>query len=453
MSHRNLLVLLTAITVSYTCHVRADRNSYGRYLTQALEAIDRWSLVPVPQSDLFESAMHGMVGELHKRGDQHSTFINARDATDFKADLEQEFGGVGVMISMEGKGDQRAIIAHPLLGAPAFEAGVRARDRILRIDGFETTGMTLYDIKHLMRGEKGEPVELTVLHEGATSPVTLTIVRDTINVPSVLGDHRLADGAWDFRLEQDPRIGYLQITSFANKTVDELDAALANLATQDVRALILDLRDNPGGALDVATEATDRFIPGGKTIVSIRGRDGPAQEEYISSGQGVWLNLPMVVLVNRNSASASEIVAACLQDHGRAVIVGERTYGKGTVQQVLDIESGRSRLKLTVASYWRPNGKNIHRWREDAPTGEDWGVLHDDGFVVTLSKEEEERLIEARRRRILYNEAPAVDDISGDDTDGDNTDETEPAADTPPSLAPVDLPLQKAVEHLQSQID
>ncbi len=442
MSHRNLLLLLTAIVVSYTCHVRANRSRYGRYLTQVLDTIDDRALELVPQTDLFEGAMRGIERTLHYRGDQHSGFISARDAASFEADLNQEFGGVGVVISLESEDDELKIIAHPLLGTPAFKAGMRSGDRILRIDGVDTAGMNLDDVKRRMRGPIGEAVELTVLHESETAEVTLSVVRDTINIPSVLGDHHV-DGGWDFRLEQDSRIGYLQITSFANKTVDEVDEALDELEARHVEALVIDLRGNPGGALDVAIEIADRFLTGDKTIVSVRGRGGKPQESFVSSGTGTWLDLPMAVLVDGNSASASEIVAACLQDHDRAVIVGERSYGKGTIQQVLKIESGRSILKLTTASYWRPSGKNIHRMNDDTPDDDDWGVLPNDGFVVTLTEEEKERLGEARLRALYDDGNVSVEPVP------DGT----PSGEASASAFARDRQLQKAVEYLQSQLD
>jgi carboxyl-terminal processing protease len=215
---------------------------------------------------------------------------------------------------------------------------------------------------------------------------------------SVTGDLRKPEGGWSFRLQGFPNVGYLRIDNFGDKTGDELNAALATYDKEPVDALIIDLRDNPGGMLDAAVAACDAFIAGG-TIVSTRGRDNDIRRVY--SAQPVIrfpIDVPIVVLANGNSASAAEIFAACLQDHGRATVVGERTYGKGTVQTVIRMEGGRSALKLTTASYWRPNGHNIHRFPEDGPEKE-WGVMPDEGMTVPLTDEQRIARYRWRRRR------------------------------------------------------
>ncbi len=206
----------------------------------------------------------------------------------------------------------------------------------------------------------------------------------------------MADGSWDFLLPGDERLGYIRLTTFGETTVEELDAALAWLTARKCRGVVLDLRNNPGGLLQVAQRVCDLFLPAGALVVSTRGRDGRELSSYTASGNGPYQKLPLVLLVNDKSASASEIVAAALQDHARATIVGQRTWGKGTVQDVIQLEAGKSLLKLTVASYWRPSGKNIHRLASSIETDE-WGVKPDADFEVKLDEKQAQALYEKLR--------------------------------------------------------
>jgi carboxyl-terminal processing protease len=279
-----------------------------------------------------------------------------------------------------------------------------------------------------MRGEPGEEVRLVVRHADSDRPETKHLVREVIHVDSILGDRRTADGHWEFRLEQDPRIAQVRVTTFGNKTTDELVRVLGRLREEGVEAAVLDLRDDAGGALDTAIAICDLFLPEGKLIVDTRGRDDAVYERYLTSGSGQFLDVPLVVLVNNQSASASEIVAACLQDHGRAAVAGERTYGKGTVQKLIPVESGRSLLKLTAASYRRPNGKNIHRTASAAET-DDWGVSPDEGLAVKLDDAEYEAYLKYRADRDLWSDPPKADEA--------------------PSEPFVDRQLEKAIEHLR----
>lgn len=393
MPRRNLLILLTVTVVSMACYLRADQNRYGRYLGEALDTIDRWALEPVPQEVLFDAAMRGIVGQL----DQYSAYVSAQDAAGYQEELDQQFGGIGVEIKREGQPPRLTVVTPPLPGTPARRHGIRVHDQIVRIDGAETADMTMREVIRRMRGATGTAVRLTIRREGVDTPIEMEIVRETIRVPSVLGDRRDAEGRWVYTLISDPRIGYIRIVTFGEKTVGELEAVLSQLQMKPIGGLILDLRDNAGGLLESAVGVCDLFLPGGKTIVSIRRRGGVLDSVETSTGRGICLDLPLTVLVNHYSASASEIVAACLQDHHRAVIVGQRSWGKGTVQNVIPIEAGKSLLKLTVASYWRPSGKNIHRLKDD-PDGQ-WGVSPDPGYAVEVSDAQEQQRREARARR------------------------------------------------------
>jgi carboxyl-terminal processing protease len=237
---------------------------------------------------------------------------------------------------------------------------------------------------------------LNVLHEGTEQAETVSITRAIIELPSVLGDRRGANDEWEYMIDKDKKIGYVRINSFVQNTADELRKALEQLRDQGVKGLVLDLRDDPGGLLSSAVEISDLFLEKGK-VVSTEGRN-TIPKSYMAQKDSPYEDLPMVVLINQNSASASEIVSAALQDNGRATIIGQRSYGKGSVQNILELEDGSSVLKLTVASYHRPNGDNIHRFR-DSKLSDKWGVSPSPGMEVKLTPTEYARWFIARRDR------------------------------------------------------
>ncbi len=430
MPRRNFNALLVLGIISLACALRADR--HGQTLIYALNQISARSLDEVDRDSLFQGAMEGMVGRL----DDHSAYITPEQVPQFRQTLDQRFGGVGIQVSVDPQTGYLTVLS-PLVGSPAQKAGILAGDQILRVDGESTEGMSIPECVDRIQGKPGTPVVLTVLHAGADKPVDIEVVRAVIRVDTVLGDVRLPDGSWDFFLEGHEGIGYLRINTFAEDTGTEIRQALAGLQEAGMRGLILDLRNDPGGLLGAAIEVADLFIREG-IIVTTRNRHGDIRQAFAASGTGPYTDFPMVVLVNQYSASASEIVAACLQDHGRAVVVGQRTYGKGTVQEIIELGPGRGTLKLTTASYWRPSGRNIHRVL-DADEDDDWGVSPDEGFDVPLDNEELARLSLWRNRRDMYRvlgDAPANDD---DDL---------PPPDAP--VAEVDRALARAIEYLEA---
>lgn len=441
MSRRNLLLLFATGIVSYACYVRGEQNPYARYVAAGYSVVNRWSLEEVPDQELFEGAMRGMVAVLGRHGDEHSLFIGEQERDEFREELTQEFGGVGVRIRLLGQPPLPTVVGPPEPGAPAFTADIRSGDRILAINGESTQAMQLIDVLRHMRGPVGEPVVLSLVHVGETEPLEITLTRSVITVDSILGDLRDEDNRWQFHLAQEPRIGYIQIVKFGDKTEAELTSALASLTSDGVEALILDVRDNYGGALDAAVGITDLFLRAGQPIVTTRGRDGVTRDRFVSTGRGGYTQIPLVVLVNQNSASASEILAACLQDYGRAKVIGQRSYGKGTVQQLVPLESGRSLLKLTLATYWRPSGKNIHRM-QGASESDDWGVKPDKGFEVSLDEEEYLQWRQYRRRR----------DVFGDRRDGPLVEQFD-AEDGELPAEFVDRALELAVDYLVEQLD
>jgi carboxyl-terminal processing protease len=400
MPRRNLYLLFAIALVSLACYVKADsayRSRYGHMsdtFIEALKQIDQHYIEPVEERRLFEAALDGMIGQL---GDPYSAYEPPQQALEFRQQLDQKFGGIGIEVVIDPN-TKRLTVTSPMIGTPAFEAGILAGDQIVAIDGQSTEGMDYEEARHRMRGEAGEAVTISILHVGEAVPREVKLVRAIIKIPSVLGDTRDEHGAWNFTLAGHPEIGYLRITSFGEQTVGELAAALAAVEKQQARAVILDLRHNFGGILRTAVATCDFFVNDG-VIVTTRGRDKMQNLEVFSaSGKARFTQWPMVVLVDHFTASAAEIVAACLQDHQRAIVVGERTWGKGTVQNVIPLEGGKSALKLTVATYWRPNEVNIHR-AQNAKDSDAWGVKPNETFEVKLSQEDQLRSAEARRQR------------------------------------------------------
>lgn len=397
MPRRNLIILVLMMLVTLLCRARVQ-SSYVRVFANAVHKIESQALDPADGKTLFEGAMHGMVGQL----DDHSEYLSPSDLKNFHEDVDLQFAGVGIEIGLDSKTKELKILS-PLANSPAAKAGILAGDRILSIGKTSTLGMTLREASNLLRGKEGSSVTLTILHEGEKRPQEVTIVRENIQGDSVRGDVRNADGSWEFFLDGHDRIGYLRITTFTDNTINELRQALAWMTEEHMRGLVLDLRDDPGGYLDAGINVCDLFIKSG-VIVTTRGRDGRIKDTFSASGDAPFTRFPIAVLVNQLTASAAEILAACLQDHHRAVIVGQRTYGKGTVQDLLELEPGCGMMKLTTKSFWRPSGKNIHR-SHDANAKNEWGVSPDKGYEVIVPDDEADRWREWRVRRDLHQPA------------------------------------------------
>lgn len=392
MPARNLTILILTTAVSMLCYHAAARSHYGGLLAGAIGEISKTFVRPVDDRELFEGAMQGMV----RRLDPYSDYVSPEELQEFQEDLNQNFGGIGIQVELN-RTTNRLTVLSPLPDTPAFAAGMRAGDQILEIEGQSTEGFQIRDAVDLMRGEPGTSLTISVLHLGETEPVEMTMKRAIIPVASVLGDVRNSDGTWQYTLEDEPRIGFIRLATFGEKTATELRETLVAIQS-DIDGLILDVRGNGGGLLTAAIEVCDLFIDSGK-IVSIRGRKQRNWRDYSAKRSATVLReLPMVVLVDGYSASASEITAGCMQDHDRAIVVGTRTWGKGTVQNVVPFEGGRSALKLTVATYWRPSGQNIHRHIE--ATDEDpWGVTPNAGYAVETDDETLRKIVFLRRKR------------------------------------------------------
>jgi carboxyl-terminal processing protease len=367
MPKRNLLLVFLTTVICILAWMARDRGLHGRKFGEVMAAIERRHLEPVNPESLFGAAMDGVFSKL----DEHSAFITDDERAALDAALDQEFGGVGLELAIDER-DGGLVVESPILHSPAWRAGIAAGDRILAIDEASTRGMKLKEAVVALRGPAGTAVSITVGNQGRVIPLEREIVR----TESVLGDRRRPDGSWDWFVEGEPGIVHLRITSFGEHTLEDLDRAIAEIgAAEDPRGVILDLRGNPGGLLSTAIEVSDRFLDEG-VIVSTRGREAAGGDRKDSldvrraKAGSVFGGLPMVVLVDGLTASAGEIVAAALQDNGRATIVGSRSFGKGTVQSLVSLSDGRSLLKLTTSEYLRPSQANIHRRDGDA----EWGV-------------------------------------------------------------------------------
>lgn len=362
-----------------------------REFVDTFEQIDRNYVKEVDRRQLMQAAIQGMLTEL----DPYSSYIPPDDLDDFTQGIEQEFGGIGIQVQIDPE-TRRLTVVTPLPGTPAYRAGVLAGDVIMEVGGESTEGFTVEDAVKRLKGAAGEEVEIGVLHKGSESVERLKLVREVIQVATVLGDRYEKDGTWDFIVDDENKIGYVRLTHFSRRTGEELRDAIDKLKSEGMKGLVLDLRFNPGGLLTEAIEVCDLFLESG-TIVSTKGRNVP-ERSWEATKPGTYGGFPIAVLVNRYSASASEIVSACLQDHQVAVVVGERTWGKGSVQNVIDIGAGESALKLTTASYLRPSGKNIHRF-PDSDEDDEWGVEPDERYEVKLSDEELRNYLLGRRKR------------------------------------------------------
>jgi len=346
----------------------------------------------VDASEIQDGAIEGMIETLD---DPYTAWIPNRDISDFRKSTGGAYVGIGAEVS---KISGWMTIITPMPGSPAIRAGLEAGDQIRAINGETTEDEPLQESIDRLTGRPGTPVTVTVHRPDADpSGFEIEIVRDTIRVETIEGVHRVGD-AWDFWLDPAERIAYVRLTQFTETRADALREVVGGLVESDLGGLVLDLRFNPGGQLTAAIEIADLFLEDGR-IVSIKGR-AEDDRAWVARGRGTLPDFPMLVLVNGQSASASEIVAGALQDNERAVVLGTRTYGKGLVQNVMDLESGAGRLKLTTAYYYVPSGRSIQR----TPDSDLWGVDPDPGFYVPMTSAEYRRMREVQRELDIIRE-------------------------------------------------
>ena len=401
MPTRNIFIIAACVIVSSVCYSEFHKNRYSDTIAEAMTIIEEQALKKLSRRELFRAAMKGMVAQI----DEHSAFVDGKESTQLQQSLKQEFGGIGIIV--EGNTETGLTVVTPLPNTPAAAAGMLPGDVITAVNKNPTKEMTRNEAISMIKGPIGQTVNLEFQHRGESEIQSADIERVKVEEASVEGDYRDETLNWTFQLEENPQIGFIRLSTFGEKSVAEISEALEAIDGK-VKALILDLRDNPGGLLDSATKIADKFIDSG-LIVETRRRDGDIELSVIASENLEFdKGIPIVVMINGRSASASEILSACLKDHDRAKICGSRSWGKGTVQNVIPMENQKSTLKITTASYWRPNGKNIHR-PEDAKEEDEWGVTPDEGFELKLTTEQEIEVIRYRNLRDRKNIGGNVD--------------------------------------------
>jgi len=400
--------------------------------------------VNLPDEVIVSEFADGAFAEL----DPFSSMIWPSEVEEFNKSTQGEFYGVGVQIQLDEDGSLKVI--SPLEDSPAWRQGIRAGDVITRINGKNAKGITINQAVKTITGPEGTPVTLTVRSVTKSGPVEhdYDIHRERIKVASLKGWRREPGGAWDYFIDPQQKIGYLRLTNFTKTSGDDLNRSVNDMRRQGARAVILDLRDNPGGLLTAATEVADKFLHDG-TIVSTKtdpSRDGPVQPPLDAHNEQDDCDMPLVVLVNQYSASASEIVSGALKDWKRAMIVGERTFGKGSVQMLFPLRDRTAYLKLTTSHYYLPLGRCIHR-EENSTT---WGV--DPDVTVEMTPEQKREAINVRQRMDVLRDAGAKDDDADDDDSIAASKAESKAIAAGPTTAPTTKPSKKDLLAVDPQL-
>ncbi|WP_419233971.1 S41 family peptidase [Aliarcobacter cryaerophilus] len=352
-------------------------------LTKVIGTVEKYYVDDIKLQEIVDKALKGLMQEL----DAHSSYLDKKASKEMSIATSGEFGGLGITVGMR---DGALTVISPIDDTPAFKAGVKSGDIILKINETSTIGITLDEAVNMMRGEPKSDIKLTIVRKGDNKPLEIAMKRDIIKVQSVFAK----------KIEGENLL-YLRISSFDTKVTNDLEKAIKE--NKDVKGIVLDLRNNPGGLLNQAIGVVNLFVKNG-VIVSQKGRDASDEEKFEASKFGTKTDLPLVVLVNEGSASASEIVSGALQDHKRAILVGEKTFGKGSVQAVLPIDNEKTEnIKLTIAKYYLPSGRTIQA------EGVTPDIIASAGKVVQ-SEENGLKIKEADLKKHLEGELNKVDD-------------------------------------------
>src|SRR6476469_3056497 len=322
--------------------VQSEVSKRMKEYTDLLNAVTLWAPDDVGSDKFVYSSIDGMLRTL----DPHTSFLEPKEYADMQDRQTGSFYGLGILVTTR---NDQVTVSTPLEGTPAARLGIRAGDVISEVEGVSTDDLSLDEVVKRLKGPKGTTVHIKIMRVGMKEPIPLTIVRAAIPTTSISNVLMIRPG-----------VGYIRIKDFTATTVRELDEAVDKLKEQGLQRLVLDLRQNPGGLLDAAVGVADHFLDKGQMIVYTKGRTPDSEQNYLAPGKHQKLDMPMVVVVNRGSASASEIVAGALQDHDRAIIVGETSWGKGLVQSVYTLQYSAG-LALTTSKYYTPSGRNIQR--------------------------------------------------------------------------------------------
>ncbi len=371
-------------------------------------------------SEIMTKAIEGLLSNL----DAHSAYLNEKKFKEFQAQTEGEFGGLGITVGMR---DGVLTVIAPLEGTPAYKAGVKAGDNILKINNESTLSMSIDDAINLMRGKPKTPIQITIVRKNESKPLVFNIVRDIIKIPSV----------YVKKIKDTPYL-YVRVSSFdKNVTKSVLDGLKAN---PKIKGIVLDLRGNPGGLLNQAVGLSNLFIKEG-ILVSQKGKNKEENLEYKANGRAPYTNLPIAVLVNGGSASASEIVAGALQDHKRAIIIGEKTFGKGSVQMLLPVNKDEA-IKITTARYYLPSGRTIQAK----------GITPDIVIYPGKVPENENKfsLKEADLKHHLEQELKKIDDKTPNSKEADKDKKNEEEKEVTPKMINNDIQLKTAIDSLKT---
>ena len=388
--------LLSCNAVELTQTNAAPSSEEGRYRSALLFAsvveMIRDEYLEIEKTDydkMTYAALRGLLTSL----DPHSQFLDPEHYKMIRTETEGQFGGLGISVGMV---ENQLTVNVPIEGGPGFRAGLLPGDRIVKIEGKGTQKLSLGEAIRLLRGRAGVPVQLSIYRPSEQKTFELSVVREMIQVPTLQETKMISS-----LVSQGEKIGYVRITQFGEKTPKEFDAAMSQLGKEGATALVLDLRDNPGGLVDAAVEVVSRFVPGGTLVVATEGRKaGSTQQKYLSRNVNLRIRWPTVILVNGNTASAAEIVAGALQDLGLAVIVGETTFGKGSVQTVQRVDPSvipDVGVRLTTAHYTTPSRKKIH------------GVGIEPDVIARLTRGEEEAIFQKRSPGLKKNQDPEAE--------------------------------------------
>ena len=353
-------------------------------LTKVIGTVEKYYVDDIKLQEIVDKTLKGLMQEL----DAHSSYLDKKASKEMAIQTQGEFGGLGITVGMR---DGALTVISPIDDTPAFKAGVKASDIILKIDNKSTINMTLDEAVSLMRGNPQTDISITVVRKGESKPIEIKMKRDIIKIQSVFA-----------KTIENENLLYLRVSSFDTKVTEDLEKIIA--ANKNVKGFILDLRNNPGGLLSQAIGVVNLFVDSG-VIVSQKGRSAEDEEKFEAVASKMKTKLPLVVLVNEGSASASEIVSGSLQDHKRAIIIGEKTFGKGSVQAVLPIDNEKTEnIKLTIAKYYLPSGRTIQA------TGVTPDVIVNSG-KVTQAEEDKFKIKEADLKKHLEGELEKVNDV------------------------------------------
>jgi carboxyl-terminal processing protease len=408
-------------TQDSTPTVEASRLQSLAKFTKVLGIVEKYNVDEITIEEMMDKALQGLMSNL----DAHSSYLNTKNFESLKIQTNGEFGGLGITVGMR---DGALTVISPIEGTPADKAGLKAGDIILRIDGESSLNMSIDDAVNVMRGKPGTPITLTIVRKGESDPLEVEIIRDIIKIQSVYAKQIGED------------ILYIRVTSFDKKVVEDVSKELKKHMGHD-KGIILDLRNNPGGLLDQSVGLVDLFVDEGD-IVSQKGRDASEDRVFSASASNTLTKAPLVVLINEGSASASEIVSGALQDHKRAVLIGQKTFGKGSVQVILPITENEA-IKLTIARYYLPSGRTIQAV----------GVTPDINVLAGEIKNHENKfkIKESDLKKHLESELEKIDDNASEPSDILESEDDNKTTITP-EMMQKDIQLKEAVDIVKALI-